>query len=224
MADNFGLKIGVEGEKAFKQALADINQSFKVLGSEMRLVTSQFEKNDKSAAALTTRNEVLNKEIDTQRNKVDTLRTALSNASESFGENDRRTQNWQIQLNKAEAELNGMERELGENEKALSGVGDEMKDTGKDADKLGDDVQNSGKDADDAGGKFEKLGSVVKGVGAAMGVAFAAVSAAAIGAGKALTDMTVGASEYADNILTMSSVTGMSTDSLQAYQFQAVIC
>ena len=40
MADNFGLKIGVEGEKEFKKALADINQSFKVLGSEMKLVTS----------------------------------------------------------------------------------------------------------------------------------------------------------------------------------------
>ena len=40
MADNFGLKIGIEGEKQFKQALADINQSFKVLGSEMQLVTS----------------------------------------------------------------------------------------------------------------------------------------------------------------------------------------
>jgi len=57
--DNFGLKIGVEGEKQFKQALADINQSFKVLGSEMQLVTSQFDKNDKSAAALTSRNAVL---------------------------------------------------------------------------------------------------------------------------------------------------------------------
>ena len=34
MADNFGLKIGLEGEKEFKKAIADINQSFKVLGSE----------------------------------------------------------------------------------------------------------------------------------------------------------------------------------------------
>ena len=34
MADSFGLKIGLEGEKEFKKALADINQSFKVLGSE----------------------------------------------------------------------------------------------------------------------------------------------------------------------------------------------
>ena len=48
MADNFGLKIGLEGEKEFKKALADINQSFKVLGSEMKLVSSQFDKNDNS--------------------------------------------------------------------------------------------------------------------------------------------------------------------------------
>ena len=48
MADNFGLKIGLEGEKEFKKALADINQSFKVLGSEMKVVQSQFDKNDDS--------------------------------------------------------------------------------------------------------------------------------------------------------------------------------
>ena len=47
MADNFGLKIGVEGEKEFKNSLREINQSFKVLGSEMKLVSSEFDKNDK---------------------------------------------------------------------------------------------------------------------------------------------------------------------------------
>ena len=102
MADNFGLKIGVEGEKEFKKALADINQSFKVLGSEMKLVSSQFDKNDKSVQALSARNSVLNKEIEAQKQKIDTLRSALQNASDSFGETDRRTQSWQIQLNNAE--------------------------------------------------------------------------------------------------------------------------
>ena len=33
--------------------------------------------------------------------------------------------------------------------------------------------------------------------------------------------MTVGASQYADDILTMSTVTGMSTESLQAYKYAA---
>ena len=64
MADSFGLKIGLEGEKEFKKALADINQSFKVLGSEMKLATSQFDKNDKSVEALAARNKVLRKVLD----------------------------------------------------------------------------------------------------------------------------------------------------------------
>jgi phage-related minor tail protein len=59
MADNFGLKIGVEGEKEFKKALSDINSTMKVLGSEMKLVESSFDKQDKSVQALTSRNEVL---------------------------------------------------------------------------------------------------------------------------------------------------------------------
>ena len=122
MADNFGLKIGIEGEKEFKKALSEINQSFKVLGSEMKLVSSQFDSNDKSIQALSARNTVLNKEIDAQRQKIETLRAALQNASESFGENDRRTQNWQIQLNNAEAALNGMERELSANERAIESL------------------------------------------------------------------------------------------------------
>ena len=101
MADTLGLRIGVEGERDFKKALSEINQSFKVLGSEMKLVTSQFDKNDSSVKALSARNEVLNKEIDAQKQKIELLRQALQNAAESFGENDRRTQNWQIQLNNA---------------------------------------------------------------------------------------------------------------------------
>lgn len=78
MSENFGLKIGLEGEREFKKSLADINNSFKVLGSEMKLVDSQFDKNDKSTEALTARSEVLNKEIKQQKQKIETLRSALA--------------------------------------------------------------------------------------------------------------------------------------------------
>lgn len=221
MADNFGLKIGVEGEKEFKRALSDINQSFKVLGSEMKLVESEFGKNENSVQSLTSKNDVLTKQIDAQKDKIETLRKALENASSSFGENDRRTQAWVVQLNNAQAELNGMERELKGNEKALDSVADEFNAAEKQADQFGDELDKTGKDADSAGSKFEKLGSVVKGVGAAMGVAFAAIGTAAIGAGKALVDMTVEAAAYADEMLTQSTVTGMSVESLQAYSYAA---
>lgn len=221
MADNFGLKIGLEGEKEFKKALSEINQSFKVLGSEMKLVSSQFDKNDSSVQALTARNTVLNKEIEAQKQKIETLRSALDNASASFGENDRRTQNWQIQLNNAEAALNGMEREVKQNQDAIDAAGDELQDAGKQADNFGDEVENAGEQSNEAGSKFEKLGSVCKAAGVAIAASFAAVSAAAVAAGKALVDMAVEGAAYADTVLTESTVTGIATDKLQEYMYAA---
>lgn len=199
MTDNFGLKIGLEGEKEFKKALSEINQSFKVLGSEMKVVTSQFDKNDKSVEALTARNQVLNKEIEAQKKKIETLRAALSNAAESFGENDRRTQNWQIQLNNATATLNDMERELEQNESAIDELGNEMQQAGKQADNFGDEIEGAAKDADGASSKLEKVGSVVKGLGVAIGASVAAAGAALAGLTKSFLDLAESTREYRED-------------------------
>lgn len=166
MADTFGLKIGLEGEKEFKKALSDINQSFKVLGSEMKLVQSQFGKNDSSAEALAAKHSALNKQIDAQKQKIEMLQKALDNATESFGENDRRTQNWQIQLNNAKAALNAMEQELEE--------------CSEDADDMGDEIEDAAEAAEDSEKSFAGLGSVLKTVGAAMGTVVAAAGAATV--------------------------------------------
>ena len=187
MADNFGLKIGLEGEKEFKKALTEINQSFKVLGSEMKLVESQFSKNDDSADALAARHKVLTEQVEAQRKKVEMLKQALANAAESFGENDRRTQAWQIQLNNAQAALNGMERELSDNEEAMDRLGKEMDDTGDSADDLEEELDDAGDAADDSEGKFSKLGGTLKTVGIAMGACVAA-AAAAVSLGKAVIE------------------------------------
>lgn len=188
MADDFGLKIGLEGEKEFKKALTEINQSFKVLGSEMKLVESQFSKNDSSAEALAARHRVLTDQVEAQRKKVEMLKQALANAAESFGENDRRTQAWQIQLNNAQAALNGMERELADNESAMDALGKEMDDTGDSADDLEEELDDAGDAAGDSEGKFSKLGGTLKTVGVAMGAVVAAAAAAAVSLGKAVVE------------------------------------
>ena len=59
MSENFGLKIGLEGEKEFKKSLAEINNSFKVLGSEMKLVDSQFE--DRKSTRLNSSHNVISR-------------------------------------------------------------------------------------------------------------------------------------------------------------------
>lgn len=170
MADSsFGLKIGLEGEREFKRAITDINREMRVLGSEMKLVASSFDKNDKSAEALTARNQVLGKEIEAQKAKIETLRAALENSASSFGENDSRTKNWQIQLNNAGAELNRLESELKSNNDALSdfgdeadGAGDDAKDAAKDAGKLEGAVDDLGNEMDSTSGKTRIFGDVLK--------------------------------------------------------------
>lgn len=174
MADTFGLKIGIEGEKEFKKSLADINRSFKVLGSEMKLVSSQFAQGDNSVEALAAKHRMLGKEIDAQKQKIAMLRKALENASSSFGENDRRTQQWRIQLNNAEAALNDMEREL--------------QDSARQADNLGDELTESGNAAEKSEKKFSGLGQVLKSVGLAMGSFALAAGAVAIKVGKEVVE------------------------------------
>ena len=200
MADNFGIKLGIDGEKAFKQALRDINANFKELGSEMKLATSQFEKNDKSVEALAARNTVLTKTITEQQNKIETLRKALQNAEESFGENDKRTQQWRIQLNNAEAELNNMERELKQNT---------------------EEVKDNSEAVKDSESKWGGLAEACKVAGATIAAAWAAASAAAVAAGKALVDATQAGATYSDEVLTQSQVTGIAADKLQEYMYAA---
>lgn len=198
MSENFCLRIGLEGEREFKKALSDINASFKVLGSEMTLVSSQFDKNDRSVQALTSRNEVLNREIEAQKQKIETLRAALDNAASSFGENDRRTQNWQIQLNKAQAELNGMERELGENNKALDSAESNLDEAGKEAKQFGKEIDKAGDQSKDAVGKFQKATDI---------------------AGKQLWDMANDVASAGDAIDKTSQKIGISAESFQEWSY-----
>ena len=149
------------------------------------------------------------------------MEKALQNASDSFGENDRRTQAWTIQLNNAKTELNRMERELEQNNKALDTTGRELDYAEKEAGQFGDELKQAAAKADEASSRFKKIGGILKAVGIAKGTAFVEVGTAAVGAAKALTEMTVGAAAYADTILTQADVTGMSVESLQAYTYAA---
>ena len=219
MASDFGLKIGVEGEKEFKSALTEINNQFKVLKSEMNLATSAFDKNEKSVESLSAKNEVLNKQIETQKQKIETLKAALQNSAESFGENDKRTQNWQVQLNNAEAALNAMEREVEQNEKAIDEMGDEMDDAEGDTKDFSKAIEDSGDTADDAKSKFESFKNVIGTVAKATAAAVAAIGAAAVAAGKALWNMANDVAETGDEIDKMSQKIGISAESYQEWGY-----
>jgi phage-related protein len=211
MAD-IGIKLGIDGEREFKQTLAEMNSAFKVLKSEMAAVSSEFGKNDKSLESAASKNKVLNKEIDAQKDKIETLKDALHNSAQSFGENDKRTQSWATKLNYAQADLNKMEHELDENNKVLESNGENLDENTK---SLGE----FGESADIAGKKTLTLGDIIKanliteaiisGI-KMLGEAFKAV-------GNYIKTAVSGAAQYGDEILSISTKTGVSTKSLQEF-------
>lgn len=156
MAYDIGPRIGIDGEAEFRKSIQDINESLKTLGTEMKVVASEYDKGDKSAEALVSRNEVLTKQIDAQRKKLEELNKGLSASSEKYGENDKVTQGWQRAVNQATADLNKMERELKSNT-------DTIKDANKPTEELSDNLEDVGKSAESAGTKTLTLGDIIKG-------------------------------------------------------------
>lgn len=180
----------------------------------MKVVESAFEGQEKSEEALTAKSRVLTEEIGKQREKVDLLTKGLKESAEKYGENDERTLKWQQAVNNATAELNKMENQL---DKTTA----ELNDEASGADKAGDETEEAGKQAKESEGNWKGLGDTVAAVGAAMAAAAAAAAAAIVSAGKALADFAVSGAAYADDLLTMSTVTGISTEKLQELQYAA---
>lgn len=177
MAYDIGPKIGIEGEKQFRETIQSINTSMKTLGTEMGVVASQFGKGEKSVDALSSKNDVLTKQIELQRNKLEQLSKGLSMASEKYGDNDKVTQGWQQTVNKATAELNGMERELQQNEKALSDAKRGYNDAGQQLDEFGNVVEKTEK-------KTGMFSGALKASAVAIGGIAVAATAAAIQMGR----------------------------------------
>ena len=109
---SFGGSVKLTGESEYQKALRGITDNLKVLNSEMKVVTSQYDKNDNSSQKLRATSEVLNKKIAEQETKVNVLKSALAQAEQETGKNSTTTKKWQNELNNAEAELNDMNKEL----------------------------------------------------------------------------------------------------------------
>lgn len=214
MAVDIGPKIGIEGESQFRKQIKQVNEEIKTLGTEMKATEAAFEGQEKTTEALTAKSKVLREEITKQQEKVALLTKGLQESAEKYGENDEKTLKWQQAVNNATAQLSKMEHELETTTKELNGEADS-------ADKAGKETKEAGDKAKDSSKGWEALGKTVEAVGAAMAAAAAAAAAAIAEAGKALVSFTVDGAAYADDLLTMSSVTGMSTEKLQELQYAA---
>ncbi len=210
MAYDIGPRIGIEGEKAFRDAIRTINAQMKALSSEMKVVGTEFDRSDNSMDALRRRHEVLEKQVLKQREALDKLKEGLQASIDAHGADSKVTADWQRVVNEATAKLNTLEKELKDNAEA-------MKDAAKPTEQNAKNVKELGDNADEAGKKTLTLGDIIKAnlisdaiIGGikALGSAVKGIATSAIGSAKE-------AAAFADEILTLSTVTGIATDTLQ---------
>lgn len=213
---NINTKFTLSGEKEYKQALSEIGNGMRVLDSEMRKVQSAYAKNADSVESLAAQNDVLERKILSQTEKIEYLKAALQQSAEKYGESDKRTMQWQTSLNNAEAELNNLNNKIDENK-------EKIEESGKETGNLGDVVS----------GLTEKFGiKLPEGMQKSMNSmgslnassvkiagGFAALAIAIAKAEKALVSMTKESAAFADNIITLSMQTGQTTEQLQEFSY-----
>jgi chromosome segregation ATPase len=237
--NKLGESLRGDKEQKYKQSIDQLNASIDVLDAQMRKIAAEYEDSADSADLMAKKNDILTQKIIQQANKVDLLESAFKNATEYYEIGAVETSRWEKELANAEAELYKMENQLKRNTEQMAKANEE---TGESAQSMGE----IGDAAEDAGKGMGNLGDVVNGLTSKLGIqlpdsmktsmngmlqldtttvavagGFAAVAAAIVKAEKALISMTKEAASNADDLLTLASVTGTTTDSVQELNYMA---
>lgn len=217
----------MEGEKEqkYRNNIERLSASMDVLDAEMRKVSAKYADNAESAELSAAKTDLLTQKISLQYDKIDNLKAALEEAAENYGSNAVETLRWEKELNNAEAELYKLNGQLKNNteqvedtttatedaEQSMGNLGDVVNGL---TSKLGIQLPDSMKQSMNAMGSLDASSLALAG-------GFAAVATAIVKAEKALISMTKEAASNADDLLTLASVTGMTTDSVQELNYMA---
>lgn len=103
--NRIGSTIALDGVSDFRKAIADVNNSLRLLRSEAKKNTQEFAQNKDQLGYCTSQYSTLSRTMDEQRDKVKITQAALKTVTEKFGENSEAVREWQINLNYAKADL-----------------------------------------------------------------------------------------------------------------------
>lgn len=193
----------------FSGGISDINRKMGLLDSEFKLAQEQAKNYGTETDKLGTKIDYLKQKIILQSQKVEESKIAYDKAMSSQSATqkeidrlDKKLLDERTALEKLKGALSDAEEEQGKLTGATQSFGDEIRDM---ASSLGLDVSPA----------VENFAKMFDGVNKSVGNAIVVVGAV----GGVLTSFSKGLAETSDNILTMSSVTGIATDDLQKLEY-----
>lgn len=239
-----GAHVVLDGEKEYKQALSELNAGNRTLATEMTKLKAEFKGQEGSIEALTAKGDLLQRQLQQQKDKVATLREAVKYAANEYGESSKATQKWMQDLNLAEAAEINLQHAIDENNQALQDAQSATDDAAEAQKDLAENAQQTSEKLEEETDKMSGMGDVVSdltsklgihlpqgaqnalngmsslsaGTVAAMGVAVAGV-AALIDVVKELQQQTIEAAARADEIMTQATKMNISSAQYQQLQY-----
>ena len=110
---SFGGAVKLTGESEYRAALRNISQRLKEVSSELKLVSSQYDKNDTSIEALTAKQAALTHRLEEQKSKLSVLREQYEKMGSEYQQNRDKHEQLIASYNREKSELERIGRELG---------------------------------------------------------------------------------------------------------------
>lgn len=180
-----GGTIKLHGESEYRRALSQITQNLREVSSEMKIVTSTYEKNDTSTDALTAKSDVLNKRLEEQKSKLKLVsdqykqyQNAVKQSADEHTQLGEKLENAKGKLASIEAQCGKNSKEYEEqkkavddlqkqydesttaqdkNKKSLSQLAVQMNNAKADVIKTTKEIDNLGKESDDSAKQVDDL-------------------------------------------------------------------
>ena len=180
-----GGTIKLQGESEYRRALRQITQNLREVSSEMKIVTSTYDKNDTSTDALTAKSDVLNKRLEEQKSKLKLVsdqykqyQNAVKQSADEHTQLGEKLENAKGKLASIEAQCGKNSKEYEEqkkavddlqkqydesttaqdkNKKSLSQLAIQMNNAKADVIKTTKEIDNLGKESDDSAKQVDDL-------------------------------------------------------------------
>ena len=194
---------------SFTGGTAEVNRAMKQLDAEFNLAKEQAKEYGDETDITRLSMEKLSQQIVLQSKKVEESKKAYEKALESGKASQKQLDNLKLAYTKNETELQKLNNEMSDYEKNLEETEEQQKSFGDEirglASSLGLDVSPA----------IESLASKFDGLSKDVGNAIVGIAGIVTGFAKC----TIEASEFADNLVTLSATTSISTDNLQKLQY-----
>ena len=213
-----GITIDIEGKTSgLTKSLQEANSAISKTSSALKDVNKALELDPTNVELLAQKEALLTKQIEQTNDKLEIMQQVATDANAAL----ERGEISQEQYASLTAEIAKTDAALAQLEEEANGSGDALDDAGEGAEGAAEGIDSINESSGAAGVALKGLEGVAIATGAAMAAAFTAAVTAAKEVGEALVNCTMDAAAYSDELLTQSSVTGLSTEKLQELNYAA---